>query len=83
MLHAKKTKVVHFTKSQSASTSLTISTLDSPEVPVYKYPGFWIDDKITFKINIEKLAQKLKIKFGFCFRNKACLCCVFHPTRPQ
>jgi len=39
---------------------------------LYKYLGILIDDQLSFKLHIDKLVQKLKLKIGFNFRNKAC-----------
>lgn len=38
----------------------------------YKYLGLLLDDHLTFKAHIQNLAQKLRLKLGFYFRNRAC-----------
>ena len=38
----------------------------------YKYLGFILDDHLTFKVHIQNLVRKLRLKLGFYFRNKAC-----------
>ena len=35
------------------------------QVSSYKYLGVWLDEKLTFKIYINNLVKKLKIKLGF------------------
>ena len=77
VLNANKTKVMHFTKSRSSltPTSLNISTLEGKcieKVSAYKYLGIWIDEKLTFKVHIENLVRKLRVKLGFYFRNRSC-----------
>uniref|UniRef100_A0A8C1PPA9 Reverse transcriptase domain-containing protein n=1 Tax=Cyprinus carpio TaxID=7962 RepID=A0A8C1PPA9_CYPCA len=77
VLNAGKTKVMQFTKSRTvpSSTTLAISTLDGKcveNVSSYKYLGLWIDEKLTFKVHIDKLVRKLRVKLGFYFRNKSC-----------
>ena len=37
----------------------------------YKYLGIWLDDKLSFKVNVDNLVTNLKLKLGFYFRNKA------------
>jgi hypothetical protein len=41
-------------------------------VTSYKYLGILIDDGLSFKLHIQQLVKKLKLKLGFYFRNKAC-----------
>ena len=41
-------------------------------VTSYKYLGILIDDGLTFKLHIQQLTKKLKLKLGVYFRNKAC-----------
>ena len=41
-------------------------------VSSYKYLGIWIDDKLSFKVHINTLVKKLKVKLVFFFRNKSC-----------
>lgn len=40
-------------------------------VASYKYLGILFDSQITFKIHIDKLLSKFKLKFGFYFRNRS------------
>lgn len=39
----------------------------------YKYLGIWLDSNLSFKIHIQQLTKKLKIKLGFLYRIKGCL----------
>jgi len=41
-------------------------------VSSFKYLGLWIDEKLTFKVHIDRLVRKLRVKLGFHFRNKFC-----------
>lgn len=65
-----------FTKSkkQCSATQPKITTQNKQieVVSSYKYLGFLLDNKLTFKLHIEQLKKKLRLKLGFYFRNKAC-----------
>lgn len=41
-------------------------------VPLYKYLGKWIDDKLLSNVHIANLIRKPKMKSEFNFRNKSC-----------
>ena len=56
-------------------TKLLISTVDGStieRVTEYKYLGFWLDEKLSFKTHVVNLASKLRQKVGFLFRNRCC-----------
>jgi hypothetical protein len=76
VLNVDKTKIMLFSKSKKSLDSLTsIFTIHGEQieqVKLYKYLSILIDDQLTFKFYIDKLVQKLKLKTGFYFRNKAC-----------
>lgn len=38
----------------------------------YKYLGFLIDDTLSFKLQIQQLAKKLKLRLFYYLRNKPC-----------
>jgi hypothetical protein len=64
-----------FTRVHTQSENISIVTsggLCIEKVPSYKYLGIWLDDKLSFKVHMDKLVRKLKLKLGFYFRNKAC-----------
>lgn len=74
-LNAKKTKFMIFTRARSQPSDLSIFTSGGTQierVSTYKYLGMWLDDKLTFKIHIDALVKKLRVKLGFYFRNKSC-----------
>ena len=64
-----------FTRSQNVDYSnLCIKTVKGAQierVSEYKYLGIWLDDKVTFKFHIDTLANKLRQKIGFLYRNKS------------
>jgi len=76
VLNTKKTKTMMFSRARSQSSDkITINTLDGDlieNVSSYKYLGFWLDNKLSFKVHVEKLVKKLKLRLGFYFRHKAC-----------
>ena len=41
-------------------------------VACYKYLGIWLDDCLTFKLQVNNLLKKLRVRLGFFFRNKSC-----------
>ena len=41
------------------------------EESLYKYPGVWLDCKLSFQTHIEHLKSKIKSRVGFLYRNKA------------
>ena len=41
-------------------------------VSYYKYLGIWLDDCLSFKLQVNNLLRKLRVKLGFFFRNKSC-----------
>ena len=38
----------------------------------YKYLGIIVEENLTFKLHIDRLVSKLKLKLCFFFRNKSC-----------
>lgn len=40
---------------------------------MYKYLSILIDEDLSFKLHIDKVVNKLKLKIGLYFRNKACV----------
>jgi len=67
---------MQFTKSSTVAklTPQPISTLDGKcvgNVSSYKYLGLRIDEKLTFKVHIDKLVRKLTVKLAFYFRHKS------------
>ena len=53
----------------------TVSTLEGNVIEVvhmYKYLGVLLDDSLTFKIHIDILVKRLKLKLGYFFQNKFC-----------
>ncbi len=53
-------------------TILTFQGKQIKLVSSYKYLGFLIDNELFFNAHIANLVSKLKVKFGFYFRNKSC-----------
>lgn len=76
VLNVEKTKIMLYSKSKKSLDSFpsifTIHGEQIKQVKLYKYLGILIDDQLSFKFHINKLVQKLKLKIGFYFRNKAC-----------
>lgn len=74
VLNSNKTKYMLFSNSQ-IQTLPQISTLQGQvieRVSNYKYLGFLLDEDLTFNSHVSNLVQKLKVKLGFYYRNKAC-----------
>lgn len=76
VLNVEKTKIMLYSKSKKSLDSFpsifTIHGEQIEQVKLYKYLGILIDDQLSFKLHIDKLVKKLKLKIGFYFRNKAC-----------
>ena len=56
--------------------TLALTSLDGSrinQVSAYKYLGTCLDDKLSFKMHVDKLCKRLKIKLGFFYRNRTCL----------
>uniref|UniRef100_A0A8C5N2E5 Reverse transcriptase domain-containing protein n=1 Tax=Gouania willdenowi TaxID=441366 RepID=A0A8C5N2E5_GOUWI len=74
VLNAEKTKLMLFSNHKKVPQAPpVVSTLEGNVIEVvheYKYLGVVIDDSLTFKLFIDKLVRKLKLKLGFFFRNK-------------
>jgi hypothetical protein len=45
--------------------------LSTEYVDNYKYPGVWLDCKLSFQSHIKHLQYKIKSRIGYLFRNKA------------
>ena len=63
-----------FTRARTLPEKVSIVTsggLAVEKVSSYKYLGIWLDDKLSFKVHVDNLVTKLKLKLGFSFRNKA------------
>uniref|UniRef100_A0A8C6V4C6 Reverse transcriptase domain-containing protein n=1 Tax=Neogobius melanostomus TaxID=47308 RepID=A0A8C6V4C6_9GOBI len=74
-LNTRKTKYMLFSKRQEVQP-LNIHTFDGTvieRVSSYKYLGFWLDEKLTFKTHVSKLCRSLKSKLSFYYRNKSCI----------
>lgn len=74
VLNSNKTKYMLFTNSQTHSLP-QISTLQGQgieRVMSYKYLGFLLDEELSFNSHVIRVVQKLKLKLGFFYRNKAC-----------
>ncbi len=55
---------------------MTITTLNRTvieSVSTYKYHGFWIDNKVSFKKHITELTKSLNTKLSFLYRNRSCM----------
>ncbi|KAK0136519.1 RNA-directed DNA polymerase from mobile element jockey [Merluccius polli] len=50
----------------------TLSGSNIEQVPVYKYLGIWIDEKLNFSSHID-FAKQLRQKIGFFYRHKSSL----------
>ena len=60
MEHTKKTP----------ETALDIVTMQGQVLQVvsyYKYLGIWLDDCLTFKLQVNKLLKTLRVRLGFSF----------------
>ena len=72
----RKTKVMLFSKAKKTQeTALDIVTMQGQVLKVvtcYKYLGVWLDDCLTFKLQVINLLKKLRVRLGFFFRNKSC-----------
>jgi len=75
VLNAEKTKVMFFSNARKNELDLNIVTDHGKTIEIvssYKYLGFLIDDQLSFKLHIQNLVKRLKLKLGFFFRNKSC-----------
>ena len=76
LLNVEKTKVMLFSKAKKTpETALDIVTMQGQVLQVvscYKYLGIWLDDCLTFKLQVTNLLKKLRVRLGFFFRNKSC-----------
>ncbi|KAJ8287209.1 hypothetical protein GJAV_G00048920 [Gymnothorax javanicus] len=76
VLNAEKTKVMLFSNSKCVPDALhSIVSLQGTPIELvsnYKYLGIHIDDGLSFKIHVDNLLKKLKMKLSFFFRNKSC-----------
>ena len=50
----------------------TAQGTDFERVTTYTYLGFLIEQNLSFKLHTENVVSKLKIKWGFFYRNKSC-----------
>jgi hypothetical protein len=63
-----------FTRTSTQPEKVSIVTsggLSIEKVSSFKYQGIWLDD-MTFKVHLDNLVRKLKLKLEFYFCNKAC-----------
>ena len=51
---------------------LTTQGIKLEVVACYKYLGIWLDDCLSFELQVNNLLRKLRVKLGFFFRNKSC-----------
>lgn len=76
VLNAGKTTVMVLTKSKKEALAVPqITTTQGKEierVSSYKYLGFLLDEGLTFKLHIDTLVKKLRLKLGSFYRNRAC-----------
>ena len=75
VLNADKSKTTLFSNGKrlpSYLPSLTVYGVETEMVTSYKYLGILIDENLSFKLHIDKLVSKLKLKLGCFFRNKSC-----------
>ena len=75
VLNSKKTKCMLFTRSPNTNAFTGIYTLKGEQierVTSYKYLGFWLDDKLSFKVHVEQLTKRLRGQIGFLYRNRSC-----------
>ena len=65
-----------FSNSKSARSSQSVIVTSNGQqielLTTFKYLGFLIDDHLFFKAHIQYTVKKLKLLFGFYFRNKSC-----------
>lgn len=76
VLNAEKTKVMLFSNSKRVTAALP-DILSHQGTPIelvsnFKYLGIQLDDCLSFKMHINSLLKKLKLKLSFFFRNKCC-----------
>ncbi len=75
VLNSKKTKFMLFTHSSNVQDLPQIVTLYDQEierVSCYNYLGFLLDEKLSFKLHVDNLVKKMRVKLSFYYRNKAC-----------
>ena len=75
VMYVQKTKLMTFTRAHTQPEKVSIVTSGgSPieKVSSYKYLGIRLDDKLSFKVHMDNLERKLKLKLGFYFCNRAC-----------
>ena len=79
VLNADASKTMLFLNGKQLSSRLprlsTVHEFEIEMVTSYKYLGTLIDENLSFKLHINKLVSKLKLKLGFFFRNKSCFSC--------
>ena len=51
---------------------LTTEGTEIQKTTSYKYLGIIVEENLTFKLHIDSLVSKLRLKLGFFFRNKSC-----------
>ncbi|KAK0137933.1 RNA-directed DNA polymerase from mobile element jockey [Merluccius polli] len=77
VLNPNKTKFMLFSRGKGIDPSVlhlkTLSGSNIEQVPVYKYLGIWIDEKLNFSSHIDCLAKQLRQKIGFFYRHKSSL----------
>lgn len=77
VLNVQKSKIMVFTNSRqlpvSSSSILTSEGNEIELVNSYKYLGIIIDSKLCFRIHVNNLVSKLRIKLGYLYRLKSCL----------
>ncbi|KAI4830607.1 hypothetical protein KUCAC02_002226 [Chaenocephalus aceratus] len=76
LLNVDKTKVMLFSKvKKTPEPVLDIVTTQGTKLEVvacYKYLGIWLDDCLSFKLHVNNLLKKLRVRLGFFYRNKSC-----------
>ena len=76
VLNTSKSKIMVFSKATYSTENLpsVITAQGNPfeVVTKYKYLGFLLDTELSFKMHIENLVKKLRLKLGFFYRNRVC-----------
>jgi len=70
ILNVDKTKVMLFSKAKKTPETTLEKYLKW--LPVKKYLGIWLDNCLSFKLQVNNLLRKLRVKLGFFFKNKSC-----------
>lgn len=76
VLNDRKTKYMVFNRKQKRDIlPPPLHTLEGKPIELvssYKYLGFVLEQDLSFKLHVENLLSKLRLKLGFYYRNSAC-----------